>query len=744
MARNFESEWSTGYWDYMRGLSHVSRYGLLASLACHERVRPSVLDVGCGEGTLFEHLGERVGAYCGFDSAASAIARARERYADPRARFEVASITDFEPGAKFDVILFNAILYLFGDKQPLVRRYAQMLAPGGIMVIENHTTFRDARQYFQKVGEMQDSSSGGWGSIHQVLPFDWLGPLFREYQHRAHFTLVNWSVERSKFPCRHVHVFGLRPRPDKAAQEDEYARAPAVDKGGRGGFTAESAPYLFGTESMGPVLDGLDVSGRSVLTVLGSADQLLNFWWAGAREVTGFDISRAASYVAELKMAMLRSLDRARFLSLLLEMQAGLSDAGKSTLGSLLPDLSPTAGAYFKRVIDQGGKFKVRTRNAGTLQKINPYLQSDEAYLRTRANLRDSLLLTADAFRVREKLERRFDYVYLANVLDFNRAKAPEAVERLWPLVEPAGAVLSYEFASHKQQDGEYGNVQVARKQFAGPIYGGTDSLATLRRHGAPQPDEDPEQARIEALARSGGLKLSPMKPAGAQSSHFFRASSNGEELVLRAPKDHTKIDVEASFRSHRLVRCLARRIGAGHVALPVALFDVPQEHREQVPWPRMIAMPFLSDWAAADAVPRDQRERIGESDRISGALLCVLTGQRDAAAKNVLMRKTTAEIVLLDLDTCLGRPVWWGGGTSRPCFLPGEKLAYQSAQQKVDDLPPRARELVCEVAGLDAAAASDRFGLLPVEAESLVAAAREVRDEGLSAAGDRRFPPKT
>src|SRR5947209_13612 len=134
MARNFESEWSTGYWDYMRGLSHVSRYGLLASLACHGRRKPSVLDVGCGEGTLFEHLGERVSSYLGFDAAASAIERAKERHRDPRAHFTAASITDFQTEEKFDVILFNAILYLFPDKPALVRRYAQMLAPGGAMV----------------------------------------------------------------------------------------------------------------------------------------------------------------------------------------------------------------------------------------------------------------------------------------------------------------------------------------------------------------------------------------------------------------------------------------------------------------------------------------------------------------------------------------------------------------------------------------------------------------------------------
>ena len=181
MPRDFEREWNTGYWDYMRGLNHVSRYGLLASLALHGRDRPAILDVGCGEGTLLEHLAGREGAYRGFDVSAAAIARARERHGEED-RFTVTSVEAFETDEQFDVVVFNAILYLFEDKLSLLRRYAKRLRPGGVFIIENHGTFRAARDYFRAVAAAQDEK--GWRHVKEVVPLDWLTQVFREYRHR--------------------------------------------------------------------------------------------------------------------------------------------------------------------------------------------------------------------------------------------------------------------------------------------------------------------------------------------------------------------------------------------------------------------------------------------------------------------------------------------------------------------------------------------------------------------------------
>ena len=221
---------------------------------------------------------------------------------------------------------------------------------------------------------------------------------------------------------------------------------------------------------MAGVLSRLSVQGKSVLTVLGSGDQALDFYWAGAREVVGFDITRLASYVCELKFAALRRFDREPYLRLLLELQEGLTAQGKRAFAELLPDLTPTAGRWLAGVLENGGEFKVRSRSRALLCAINPYLQSDADYLRTRERARPGLCVTADLFQVAERFNRRFDVVYLANVLDFNRADAAAAVAHLWPLVEPSGCIASYEFASHPRREGEYGSGTVERAEFKGPI----------------------------------------------------------------------------------------------------------------------------------------------------------------------------------------------------------------------------------------------------------------------------------
>ena len=702
MARDFDREWSTGYWDYMRDLSHVSRYGLLASLLLHGRERPAVLDVGCGEGTLAAHLNGRAD-YLGFDLAQKAIARAVETH--PGARFIAASVADFQSEEKFDVIVFNAILYLFDDKRGIVARYAKMLKPGGMLLIENHTTFRAARDYFRKAGELQDS--GGWDKIHGAVPLDWLAPLFQDYRHEAHYTLVNWSVANGEFPCRHIHLFRLREK------------APR-----RAGFAEDSRPYIFGTESMGGVLDALNVQGRSVLTVLGGADQLLNFLCAGAREVVGFDISRAAAHLAELKFAALRAFDRARYLALFLDLQNGPSADTKGVFASLLPRLTLAAAHYFRQGFEAGLEPKVRSRSAAKLTGINPYLQSDEAYLRTRAGLSEGVFLTADLFNLREQLKRRFDVVYAANVLDFNRSRSAEAVASLWPLVEPEGRICSYEFASHEQRDGEYGPGVLQKHAFDGPIYGGQDNLAVLRR--------EPQDPRRDWLGKLGE-DLLPIGQGG-QSSHLYLAG----QAVLRAPRPGTKVDAQASFRSHRLLRTLALRIDAPHLALPAALVDTPQALRAQIASRQMVATPLLPvDFRNAHSLSVKFLSRVREEDRLAAALLCVITAQCDAVLKNVFV-SPDGKPVLLDLDTCLGRPVWWGPA-SRTCFAPGGALGYSSAQDGFAALPERLAALIREVlCGSD-------FGLTPEEMRSLKACANAIFELGLTRASARPLPePRT
>ena len=74
----------------------------------------------------------------------------------------------------------------------------------------------------------------------------------------------------------------------------------------------------------------------------------------------------------------------------------------------LLPRLSAPAAVWFQ---ERDFKVKVRVRSAATLQRLNPYLQSDESYLQTRERLPACTFLTADLFALRDHLRRKFDVV---------------------------------------------------------------------------------------------------------------------------------------------------------------------------------------------------------------------------------------------------------------------------------------------------------------------------------------------
>lgn len=101
-----------------------------------------VLDLGCGIGSLTEHLAERTGArFDGVDFADLAIARATERVgarldglAD-RLSFAVADLdVHAPPAATYDAIVAFDTLYFVEDLDRLVRAVRDGLRPGGRFV----------------------------------------------------------------------------------------------------------------------------------------------------------------------------------------------------------------------------------------------------------------------------------------------------------------------------------------------------------------------------------------------------------------------------------------------------------------------------------------------------------------------------------------------------------------------------------------------------------------------------------
>jgi ubiquinone/menaquinone biosynthesis C-methylase UbiE len=113
--------------------SQLERLLQILNLDMHHRV----LDLGCGIGTITEHISDVTQAtVTGADFAVAAIEYARERTKRKRGRltFEVGDMDDLPfPIDSFDAIISVDTLYFVEDRTKTMCRLKEILAPGGQM-----------------------------------------------------------------------------------------------------------------------------------------------------------------------------------------------------------------------------------------------------------------------------------------------------------------------------------------------------------------------------------------------------------------------------------------------------------------------------------------------------------------------------------------------------------------------------------------------------------------------------------
>jgi 2-polyprenyl-3-methyl-5-hydroxy-6-metoxy-1,4-benzoquinol methylase len=144
--------------------------------------RPSVLDVGCAAGELATALATVANNYLGIDVSSRAIEIARSMCNGAGSAFEVCDIRQFKLSARWDVIVFNEILYYLSptdEAAEQVRRYAEALSPAGIVIVsmkndaKSRAIFRLLLKQFELVDALlwQQKSSAQFAiSIDQECP----------------------------------------------------------------------------------------------------------------------------------------------------------------------------------------------------------------------------------------------------------------------------------------------------------------------------------------------------------------------------------------------------------------------------------------------------------------------------------------------------------------------------------------------------------------------------------------------
>jgi 2-polyprenyl-3-methyl-5-hydroxy-6-metoxy-1,4-benzoquinol methylase len=170
-------EYQAGKWAYLDGLPELARYSTLIGYLTHFKPGGSILDVGCGAGVLYRRLQPHgYSRYLGVDCAGSAIATLQAA-ADGNSTFLAADAQDYLPAERFDVLVFNEVLYYFRDPDAVLERYTRALNSGGIMLVSTcvqsrrgSAILRRLRRRYPVLDETTVShGGGGWSWVVTVL-----------------------------------------------------------------------------------------------------------------------------------------------------------------------------------------------------------------------------------------------------------------------------------------------------------------------------------------------------------------------------------------------------------------------------------------------------------------------------------------------------------------------------------------------------------------------------------------------
>jgi trans-aconitate methyltransferase len=146
-AAIWDAQYRSGGWDYLESEDELAHYLAICELYQRYLQGRTVLDIGCGTGTLFRHLVERTGMqpslYLGSDPSEQALQLAASRY--PAARFERCDYSVDSIGQRFGCLIFNETLYCFDDPLGILQKgLLNNLEDGGLVIVSMYGDHHEA------------------------------------------------------------------------------------------------------------------------------------------------------------------------------------------------------------------------------------------------------------------------------------------------------------------------------------------------------------------------------------------------------------------------------------------------------------------------------------------------------------------------------------------------------------------------------------------------------------------------
>lgn len=130
----WDKEFLSGRWNCLdENPAERARHAIIGMYCQKYFLNGKILDIGCGEGTLTDFLnGQQKKNYLGIDISSAAVEIGKSRR--PFINFQCISAESFQTDNKFDVVIFNEILYYTNYKE-IIKKYIEILNDDGLIII---------------------------------------------------------------------------------------------------------------------------------------------------------------------------------------------------------------------------------------------------------------------------------------------------------------------------------------------------------------------------------------------------------------------------------------------------------------------------------------------------------------------------------------------------------------------------------------------------------------------------------
>ncbi|HWB91864.1 MAG TPA: methyltransferase domain-containing protein [Puia sp.] len=166
----WDKEYASGRWDYLNESIVAESYdAVLQVIARNLAGDRSILELGCGEGILQTRMPrDTYSRFLGVDISKVAIRKA-QRFKDDKTDYRVGNMETYVPSGKWNMIIFNEVLFYTGDPLGLVKRYVPYLQPAGTLLVALRETpdALDMIHAFDKAFHLRDqqyavNQRGAW------------------------------------------------------------------------------------------------------------------------------------------------------------------------------------------------------------------------------------------------------------------------------------------------------------------------------------------------------------------------------------------------------------------------------------------------------------------------------------------------------------------------------------------------------------------------------------------------------